>query len=237
MKQTFLYAFRRTVPILLGFFPLGIAYGVLMESIGYNFLWSSLTSLTVLAGSLQFLMVEFFTTSTPLVTVALLALLLNSRHIFYGLSFVEKFRSFGFGSRAFLIYSLSDESYSLHCAYEGQEGVNEKWAHLLTGFFVMFYWVVFSILGGLVGSAITFDTTGIDFSLTALFVVILIDQMRGAKTLFPVYLAVISGVVCILIFGPDNFILPSLIVTVAVLCLLRPRLEPVTEEKEEEVAV
>lgn len=237
MKQTFLYAFRRTVPIMLGFFPLGIAYGVLMESIGYNAWWSGLVSLTVLAGSLQFLMVSFFTASTPLVTVALLALLLNSRHIFYGISFVEKFRSFGKGSRAFLIYSLSDESYSLHCAHEPQEGINEKWAHLLTGFFVMFYWVVFSILGGLVGSAITFDTTGIDFSLTALFVVILIDQMRGAKTLLPVYLAVISGVVCILIFGPDHFILPSLIITVAVLCLLRRKLEIVTQEKEEEVAV
>ncbi len=222
---------------MLGFFPLGIAYGVLMESIGYNAWWSGLVSLTVLAGSLQFLMVSFFTASTPLVTVALLALLLNSRHIFYGISFVEKFRSFGKGSRAFLIYSLSDESYSLHCAHEPQEGINEKWAHLLTGFFVMFYWVVFSILGGLVGSAITFDTTGIDFSLTALFVVILIDQMRGAKTLLPVYLAVISGVVCILIFGPDHFILPSLIITVAVLCLLRRKLEIVTQEKEEEVAV
>ena len=125
MKQTFLYAFRRSIPIMLGFFPLGIAYGVLMESVGYNFLWSSLTSVTVFAGALQFLMVDFFRDGTPLITVALLALLLNSRHIFYGLSFVERFRSFGSGSRLFLIYSLSDESYSLHCSYKPQEGVNE----------------------------------------------------------------------------------------------------------------
>ncbi|MBR5572539.1 MAG: AzlC family ABC transporter permease [Oscillospiraceae bacterium] len=232
MKQTFLYAFRRTVPILLGFFPLGIAYGVLMESIGYNFLWSSLTSLTVLAGSLQFLMVEFFTAGTPLITVVLLALLLNSRHIFYGLSFVEKFRSFGKGSRLFLIYSLSDESYSLHCACKPQEGVNEKWAHLFSAGFVVFYWVLFTFLGGLVGKLITFDTTGIDFSLTALFVVILIDQMQGAKTKLPAAVAVVSGIVCILIFGAANFILPSLILTVAVLCLLRSRLEPYTVEEE-----
>ena len=235
MKQTFLYAFRRSIPIMLGFFPLGIAYGVLMESVGYNFLWSSLTSVTVFAGALQFLMVDFFRDGTSLITVALLALLLNSRHIFYGLSFVERFRSFGSGSRLFLIYSLSDESYSLHCAYKPQEGVNEKWAHLFSAGFVVFYWLLFTFMGGLVGQLITFDTTGIDFSLTALFVVILIDQMRGAKTKLPAAIAVVSGIVCILIFGAANFILPSLLVTVAVLCLLRNRLEVYTAE--EEVAV
>ena len=235
MKQTFLYAFRRSIPIMLGFFPLGIAYGVLMESVGYNFLWSSLTSVTVFAGALQFLMVDFFRDGTPLITVALLALLLNSRHIFYGLSFVERFRSFGSGSRPFLIYSLSDESYSLHCSYKPQEGVNEKWAHLFSAGFVVFYWLLFTFMGGLVGQLITFDTTGIDFSLTALFVVILIDQMRSAKTKLPAAIAVVSGIVCILIFGAANFILPSLLVTVAVLCLLRNRLEVYTAE--EEVAV
>ena len=232
MKQTFLYAFRRSIPIMLGFFPLGIAYGVLMESIGYNFLWSGLVSVTVFAGALQFFMVDFFAAGTPLITLALLALLLNSRHIFYGLSFVEKFRSFGNGSRLFLIFTLSDESYSLHCSHKPQEGVNEKWAHIFSAGFVIFYWTVFCLMGGLVGKLITFDTTGIDFSLTALFVVILIDQMRGAKTKLPALIAVVSGIVCILIFGAANFILPSLIITVAVLCLLRPRLEKYTEEEE-----
>lgn len=233
LKQTFIYAFRRTIPILLGFFPLGIAYGVLMSASGYNFLWSGLVSITVLAGSLQFLMVSFFTGAMPLATVALLALLLNSRHIFYGISFVERFRSYGPWSRLFLIYSLSDESYSLHCAYEPQEGVDEKWAHLFTAGFVVVYWLVFTLLGGLVGDLITFSTEGIDFSLTALFVVILIDQLRGAKTALPAMLAVVSGVLCILVFGADNFILPSLIVTVAALCVLRPRLEPMTAEESE----
>jgi 4-azaleucine resistance transporter AzlC len=232
LKQTFLYAFRRSIPIMLGFFPLGIAYGVLMESIGYNFLWSGFASVTVFAGALQFLMVDFFRDGTSLITVALLALLLNSRHIFYGLSFVERFRSFGSGSRLFLIFTLSDESYSLHCAHKPQQGVNEKWAHLFSAGFVIFYWTVFCLLGGLVGKLITFDTTGIDFSLTALFVVILIDQMRGAKTKLPAALAVVSGIVCILIFGAANFILPSLILTVAVLCLLRSRLEVYTAEEE-----
>ena len=132
----------------------------------------------------------------------------------------------------FLIYALSVERYSLHCAYEPQEGVIEKWAYVLTSCFCVFYWVIFCLLGGLVGKLITFDTTGIDFSLTALFVVILIDQLRGAKTALPAAIAVVSGIVCILIFGAANFILPSLLITVAVLCLLRPRLEQYTVEEE-----
>lgn len=236
MKQTILYAFRRTIPMMLGFFPLGIAYGVLMDANGYNFLWSGLVCLTVFAGSLQFLMVDFFVANTPLVTVALLALLLNSRHIFYGISFVEKFRSFGNGGRLFLIYSLCDENYSLHCAHRPQEGVDEKWSHILSAVFTMFYWTLFCMLGGLVGKLITFSTEGIDFALTALFVVILLDQMKEAKSQLPVVLALVSSVVCILIFGAGNFILPSLIITVAGLCVLRPRLEPTTVEENEEVA-
>lgn len=238
MKQTFLYAFRRTVPMFLGFLPLGIAYGILMADAGYNFLWSGFISLTLFSGSLQFLMVEFFAASTPLVTVALLALLLNSRHIFYGISFVERFGTYGAPTKAFLIYSLCDENYSLHCAYEPREGVNEKWAHIFTAALVVLYWVVLCMLGGLVGNILPFSTEGIDFSLTALFIVILLDQMRGAKTLLPVWVALIASVLSILVFGADNFILPSLIATVAAMCLLRSRLEPLTaEEKEEEVAV
>ena len=121
MKKTILYVMKRSVPILIGFFPIGVAYGVLMRSIGYNTLWSALCSVIVFSGSLQFLMKN----STSLLTVAVMAALLNSRHLFYGLSFIEKFRPYGVW-RLFLAYSMSDEAYSLHCAYRPQEGVNEK---------------------------------------------------------------------------------------------------------------
>ena len=112
MRKTAAYAFHHSIPILIGFFPVGIAYGLLMQQAGYNFLWSGACSLFVLAGSLQFLMVTFFAGGVSLATVAVLALLLNSRHIFYGLSFIDKFRSFG-PWRWFLIYSLCDENYAL----------------------------------------------------------------------------------------------------------------------------
>ena len=116
VKNSFRYALRRSVPILVGFLPLGTAYGILMAKAGYNFLWSGLASLVVYAGSLQMLMVGFLTASTPLLTVIVTSLLLNSRHIFYGLSFLEKFNSYG-AWKYFLIYGLPDESYSLLCSY------------------------------------------------------------------------------------------------------------------------
>lgn len=231
MKKTFVFAFRRSLPILISFFPVGLAYGLLMQNAGYNFLWTGACSLFVLAGSLQFLMVRFFAEGTPLATVAVMSLLLNSRHVFYGLSFVEKFRSFG-PWRWFLIYSLCDENYSLHCAYRPEEGVIEKWAYVLTAALVTFYWLVLSMLGTLIGNLITFDTTGIDFALTALFVVILLDQLRDAGTKLPAGIALLSSGVCILLFGAANFILPSLLLTVAALTVLRPRLEPKLAETE-----
>ena len=145
MRKTAAYAFHHSIPILIGFFPVGIAYGLLMQQAGYNFLWSGACSLFVLAGSLQFLMVTFFTGGVSLATVAVLALLLNSRHIFYGLSFIDKFRSFG-PWRWFLIYSLCDENYSLHCSHDFGPDVNEKWAYVLTAALVTFYWVALSML-------------------------------------------------------------------------------------------
>ncbi len=214
MRKTAAYAFHHSIPILIGFFPVGIAYGLLMQQAGYNFLWSGACSLFVLAGSLQFLMVTFFAGGVSLATVAVLALLLNSRHIFYGLSFIDKFRSFG-PWRWFLIYSLCDENYSLHCSHDFGPDVNEKWAYVLTAAFVTFYWIALSMLGGLVGSLIPFDTT-----------VIVVDQLRGARTRIPAVVAAVSSIGALLLLGPDRFLLPSLLVTVAALTLLRPVLEP-----------
>ena len=231
VRKAFVYVFRRSIPIFIGFFPVGLAYGVLMQSAGYNALWSGACSLIVLTGALQFLMVDFFTSAVPLVTVAVMALLLSSRHIFYGLSFIEKFRSYG-PWKWFLIWSLNDETYSLDCSFDPASGVDEKWACIFSGALVPFYWIVCAMLGGLVGRLIRFDTTGIDFALTALFLVILIDQLRAGRTRVPAIAAGISSLACILIFGPANFILPSLVITVTALTLLRPKLEPFTEETE-----
>ena len=232
MQKTLRYAVKHSFPIFISFVPVDLAYGVLMESAGYNFVWTGACSLFVLAGSLQYLMVSFFAGGVSLVTVAVMALMVNSRHIFYGLSFIEKFRSFG-PWKYFLIYSLTDENYSLHCSHHFPEDMNEKWAYVLTATMAWLYWVVLSIAGALIGTLIPFDTTGIDFALTALFIVILIEQMKGADNRLPALLAFVSSISCLFFFGPSNFILPSLLITVMLLTILRSRIEPENTEKEE----
>ena len=224
LQNSFRYALRRSVPIMVGFFPLGTAYGILMAKAGYNALWTGLTSLFVYAGSLQMLMIGFFTASTPIMTVIVASLLLNSRHIFYGLSFLDKFNSYG-PWKYFLIYGLPDESYSLLCSYVPQEGVEEKWVHVFDTALIWLYWIAFSVLGCIAGSLIPFDLTGIDFAMTALFIVILVDQLKGASSRLPAAVSLISAALCLLLFGPDNFLLPSLLVTLAALTALRGRLE------------
>ena len=170
-------------------------------------------------------MISFFTGSVSLVTVAVMALLVNSRHIFYGISFIEKFRRFG-AWKYYLIYTLCDENYSLHCSAKVDEDMDEKWTYVFTATLVLLYWLIPSVLGGLIGSLIPFDMTGVDFALTALFVTILLDQMKEAPSRLPAALAVVSSAVCLLIFGSDNFILPSLIITVAALTVLRRTIAP-----------
>lgn len=224
IKNSFKYSLERSVPILIGFFPVGTMYGLMMSAAGYNFLWSAAASLFVYAGSLQMLMISFFRSDMSILTIAVTALLLNSRHMFYGLSFIEKFRSYS-AWKWFLIYGMPDESYSLLCSYVPREGVEEKWVHIFSTGLIWIYWIAFSVLGGLVGQLITFDTTGIDFALTALFIVILLDQIKSTGMKLPALIGGVSSVLCIIILGRDNFLLPSLAVTVLVLLILRNKLE------------
>ena len=224
IKNSFRYSLKRSIPIMIGYFPVGVAYGILMENAGYNFIWSLFSSLFVYAGSLQMLMVTFLVNNIPLVTVMITAMLLNSRHLFYGISFIEKFKAYGLW-KYFLIFTLSDESYSLLCSYKENEEVEEKWVHIFSAILIWIYWILFSALGGLVGKLITFDTTGIDFALTALFVVILIEQIKGCESKIPGIVAVISSILWIALIGANNFLLPSLVTTVSVMILMMNKIQ------------
>lgn len=230
-KNSFRYSLERSIPIMVGYFPVGVAYGILMENAGYGFEWSLLSSLFVYAGSLQMLMVSFLANNIPLFTVMVTALLLNSRHLFYGISFIEKFKDYGLW-KYFLIFTLSDENYSLLCSYKDKEGVEEKWVHIFSACLIWIYWIIFSGLGGLVGKLITFNTTGIDFALTALFVVILIEQIKGSESGIPAMAAVVSSGAWILIAGADNFLLPSLLTTVSALIFMKNKISITDREVE-----
>jgi 4-azaleucine resistance transporter AzlC len=223
MKNAFKYSLRHSFPILISFIPVGLAYGILMQTSGLNWVWTGACSLFIFAGSLQFLAVSFFAGGISLVSVIVMALLLNSRHIFYGIPFIEQWRKYG-PWKLFLIYALPDEAFSLHCSntYDDADDNGKKWSQIFDALLILIYWVLLSVIGALIGSLITFRTDGIDFSLTALFIVILIEQLKSAEgSRLPAVIAAVSSVICLLIFGPANFILPSLAITVILLILFR----------------
>ncbi len=223
MKNAFKYSLKHSIPILISFIPVGLAYGILMQTSGLNWVWTGACSLFILAGSLQFLAVSFFAGGVSLVSVLVMAFFLNSRHIFYGIPFIEQWRKYG-PWKLFLIYALPDEAFSLHCSntYDAGDENGKKWTYIFDALLVMLYWVSLTVIGALVGSLITFNTDGIDFALTALFIVILIEQLKAAEdNRFPALIAGVSSVVCLLCFGPSGFILPSLMITVVLLLIMR----------------
>lgn len=209
--------------MLLGYVFLGLAFGLLLQKGGYSFWWALLSSTIIYAGSIQFVLVSFLTSGTSLPAVAVMTLLINSRHAFYGLSFVEKFRTMK--TYPYMVFSLTDETYSLLCSTKTPEHLDEKKVFFLISFLDQCYWVTGSVLGAALGEILPFDMTGIDFAMTALFVTIFVDQWREAKTHIPALLGLGFSLICLFIFGGSNFILPSLILTVASLMALRQPLE------------
>lgn len=215
MKETLRFALVKTIPVLLGYGFLGIAFGVVLQRSGYGVPWALLSSTIVYAGSCQFVMADLMTAGVGLLTVAVTTLLVNSRHIFYGLTFIERFR--GMKARPYMIFSLTDETYSLLCTLQTPDGIDENRAMLLISLLDQSYWVLGSVTGALLGQALPLDLTGIDFAMTALFTVILVDQLRAAGNRLPAIIGGGSAVLCLLLFGPDAFLLPSLLLTVTVL--------------------
>lgn len=220
-RRAFRAAFPATVPVLMGYLAIGMAFGLMLEAIGYNFIWAFFMSVTIYAGSGQYLGVELLGTAATLGSVALLTFIINFRHLVYGLSMLEKFKGMGL-RKLYMIFSLTDETYSVLCGMdEVPAGVDKNGAMFLVALLDQLYWVAGSLLGTFAGG-LPLDFTGIDFSMTALFLVIFLEQWRGAKSHLPALLGLGCGAVFLLALGPDNFLLPALCTTVAVLLLARP---------------
>lgn len=226
-------AFPHTIPVLMGYLSIGIVFGWMLSAIGYNPLWSVAMSLTIYAGSGQYLGVDLLAKATPLADVAFLTLVINFRHLVYGLSLLEKFKGMGI-RKLYMIFSLTDETYALLAGVRPPAGVNEKDFYLTIAVLDHLYWILGSLIGAVAGSLITINTEGIDFAMTALFIVIAIDQWKGAKQHFPVFLGAVSTLVCLLLMGPaeGRFLIPSLGILVAGLLLARPALERKAGETE-----
>ena len=196
------YAIVQSIPVMLGYLFLGFAFGLMLNDAGYGFWWAFFISLFVYAGSMQFVLVTLLTAGASLWYTLIMTLFVNGRHIFYGLSFVENFKKTGI-TYPYMIFSLTDETFSLLCDLKVPEGMREERVS----------WV-----GALVGSVLPIDTTGIDFSMTALFTVIVVNQWMDTKEHKPAVIGGVVGVLCLLVLGADTFLLPAL--TIAAIILL-----------------
>ena len=222
-------AFPATIPVMTGFLCLGIAYGVLMQSKGYGPLWSVLMSAIAFGGSMQFVAITLLTTAFDPIQAFLLSIMVNARHMFYGLSLLDKYKGLG-KVRPFLIYVLCDETFSLVSTLEPPEGVERKDFYFWISLLDYLYWITGTALGGLAGNLITFDTTGLDFALTALFVVLFLEQWKKAENRPAGIIGILCAAASLAVFGADNMVIPAMVLVLAVLLGGRHRLEWNREE-------
>lgn len=223
MKKAFRPAFQATIPVLCGYLFIGFAFGVMLRDAGYAPPWAFLSSLSIYAGSGQYLLVSLLASGTTIVTVAVMTLLLNCRHIFYGLSFLETFHQMG-RKKWYMIFSLTDETYSLLCSLKTPEGVDPNAMRFLIAILDQSYWILGSVIGAVAGGILPFDSTGIDFAMTALFTVIFVEQWKGVKHHTPAFLGLGAAAVSLALLGPDKFILPAMLAICFLLVALRGRL-------------
>ena len=232
MKKAFRPAFTATIPVLCGYLFIGFAFGVMLRDIGFGSIWSFFCSLSIYAGSGQYLLVSLLAAKASLVTVAVMTLLLNCRHIFYGLSFLETFHEMG-RRKWYMIFSLTDETYSLVATTPVPDGVDKGWFYLFISMLDHVYWIIGCTFGALFGSLVNFNTKGVDFVMTALFIVIFTDQWLNSKNHIPAITGVICSVICLLLFGPDRFIIPAMLSILTILTLLRKPLEEHMEREDQ----
>lgn len=223
-KSAFKKAFPYTIPVLTGYLFIGIAFGVMYAEKGYSFLWAILMSLLVYAGSGQYLAVNFFVPGISFLQVIFLTFMVNVRHVFYGISLVERFNKFG-NSRWYMIFGLTDETYSLLCTTKVPEDVDEEKFLFAISIMNHSYWVIGSAIGAIAGSVLPINSEGIDFAMTALFIVIFIEQWMEQKNRIPEMIGVILALVSLWIFGAENFVLPAMLVIILALFVGRKKLE------------
>lgn len=228
-RNAFQRAFPYTIPVLTGYLFIGIAFGVMYAEKGYSFLWAVLMSILVYAGSGQYLAVNFFVPGISFLQVIFMTLMVNVRHIFYGISLLDKFNAMG-KKRWYMIFALTDETYSLLCTTKIPDDVDEEKFLFAIALMNQSYWVLGSAIGGLAGTLLPFNSDGIDFAMTALFVVIFVEQWMEKDNRAPEVIGVLAAFICLQAFGADRFVLPSMLFIIMILLVSRKRLERKEEE-------
>ena len=218
-KKTAKTAFFDTIPVMTGYLFLGIGFGIIMQQNGFGLGWAVTMSVFIYAGSMQYVGVGLLPGGSGLVTAALATLLVNARHLFYGISMINAYKGTG-KKKPYLIFALTDETYSLVSREQLPRGVERNAYFFLVSLFDQCYWVAGTALGSLAGSLIPMNFEGIDFALTALFVTIFVEQWLSSKDHFPAIVGVVSAAACLLLFGPDTFLIPTMILITAIFVLI-----------------
>ena len=217
-------AFPCTIPIMTGFIFLGTAYGIYMNASGFSFVYPLFMSMLIYGGSLEFVAVEMLLSPFAPLQVFIMALLIQARHLFYGLSMLDKFRGTGW-KKFYLIYGMCDETFSVNYTADIPEDVDRGWFMFFVTLLNQFYWVASATTGGIIGSLLKINTDGISFVMTAMFVVIFMDQWLKEDQHLSSLIGLGVSLICLLIFGVDSFMIPTMITIVVLLTVLRHRLE------------
>jgi len=231
LRKAFAAAFPHTIPVLTGFLVLGMAYGVLMQTKGYGIGWSVLMSAVAFCGSMQFVAITLLTVAFNPIQAFLLSLMVNARHLFYGISMLYKYRGLG-KIRYFLIYVLCDETFSIASTVEPPAGVERRHFYFLISMLNYLYWIAGTFLGGVLGSLLSFDTAGLDFVLTALFVVLFLEQWKKRGNRSSAIIGIVGAVLALNLFGSDNLVIPAMVIILAVLLMGRRRVCISPEQKQ-----
>lgn len=212
--------FIKTLPIMTGYLAMGTGFGIYLSSKGYGLIWSFAMGVFIYAGSMQYLSVNLLATQEPLISVALTTLMVNARHMFYGISVLNKYKNLG-NKKIYTIFGLTDETYSIICTENLVDEEDKSNLYFFITLFNHIYWVIGCVLGSILSSTIQFNTMGIDFAMTALFITVATEQWLSTKNHNFAIVGFVSSILCILLFKADNFLIPSMILIVFILSIFR----------------
>ena len=222
--QTIKQAFYRSIPVMAGYVVLGTGFGILMRNAGYGVLWAAAMSAFIYAGSMQYVGVGLLSGGASVLTAAITTVMVNARHLFYSISMIDKYRDAG-KYKPYMIFALTDETYSLLCDGTAPEGADPQLYRFLLSLFNHVYWVTGSVIGNLLGAVLPFSTVGIEFSMTALFVASFTEQWLTSKDHVPALTGLVCTLLCLILFGRENFLIPAMLLITLALTLLRRREE------------
>ena len=216
-------AFLRSLPVMAGYVVLGMGFGILARRAGYGLPWALAMSVLVFAGSMQYVGIGLLQGGASVLAAVLTTVMVNARHLFYSISMIGRYRNTG-KYKPYLIFALTDETYSLLCDGKAPEGTDPDLFCFLVSLFNQCYWITGSVIGSLLGGVLPFSTAGIEFSMTALFIASFTEQWITAKDHLPALAGLLGTLACLLVFGPDGFLIPAMLVITFVLTLLRSRI-------------